>query len=54
MGWLFILLQHLVGEQGESRGWEMRMGAGWEGDLDEILLICAERRVSAKQRQDES
>lgn len=35
---------------GEPRGWEMRMGAGWEGELSEILLICAKKRVSARQR----
>ena len=32
----------------------MRMGTGWEGELDDILLIFAERRGSARQRQDKS
>ena len=37
-----------VGPEIGKRGW----GAGWEGKLNE--KVCAEKRVSARQRQDKS
>lgn len=46
------LLRHLGGERGRPRGWEKRVGAGWEGKLDE--KVCAEKRVIVRQTQDKS